>query len=60
MPSDLILTLRVHDPDEKKNAAMSACWASIHIDRANIGQPAAKIAEQLIPLLKQIKNMRLT
>jgi|HubBroStandDraft_6_1064221.scaffolds.fasta_scaffold707805_2 hypothetical protein len=57
--SDLVLTIRVHDPDEKKDHKMSACWVRINLDRANIGTSAEKLAEQLVPHLKEIKNLRL-
>ena len=59
-PSDLTLTIRVHDKKEKKDPTMSACWAVIHLDRKSIGSSAEELAKKLIPLLKQIKNLKLT
>lgn len=57
---ELVLTIRVHDAAERTDATMSACWATAKIDRAVIGSSAESLAKQLIPLLKQIKNLKLT
>jgi hypothetical protein len=60
MADDLTLVIRVHDPKEKRDPTMSACWITIKISRSTVGTSAESLAKQLIPLLKQIKNLRLT
>jgi hypothetical protein len=60
MADDLTLVVRVHDPLEKSDPSMSACWATTKISRSVVGTSAEALAEQLIPLLKQIKNLKLT
>lgn len=59
MADELTITVRVHDPLEKKDPSMSACWATAKIPRDNIGK-AAPLAAILMALLKQLKNLKLT
>ncbi len=61
MADELVLTIRVHDPAEKQDATLSACWQTIRIDRAAISLPADVFAQEfVIPALKQLKNLKLT
>lgn len=61
MPADeLTLTIRVHDPKEKKDATKSACWETVKIDRAAISLSADVFCQQfVVPALKKIKNLKL-
>jgi hypothetical protein len=60
VPDTLTLVIRVHDPKEKRDASMSACWATVKLDRSFVGTSAEKLAAQLVPTLKGIKNLKLT
>jgi hypothetical protein len=57
----LTLVIRVHDPKEKRDASVSACWATVKIDRAAISLSAEVFAQKyVVPALKTLKNLRLT
>jgi len=59
-PSDVTLVVRVHDPREK-NPALSACWAKTTISRSDLVLSAEELsAKYVIPLLKQLKNLKVT
>lgn len=60
MANELTITIRVHDPLEKKDAKLSACWAVEKIDRSAIGTSAEVLAKQLVPLLQKLENLKLT
>jgi hypothetical protein len=55
------LTIRVHDPLEKADPSMSACWVQVKVPRAAIGISSADfIAKYISPVIKQISNLKLT
>ena len=57
----LTLSIRVHDPKEKQDATMSACWAVVKVPRADISIPLDQFIEKHVkPALAQIKNIKLT
>jgi hypothetical protein len=61
MPTDdLTLTIRVHDPLEKQDAAKSASWAVVKVSRADVTMPLADfIAKYVQPAFGQISNLNL-
>ena len=62
MAEDLLtLTIRVHDPKEKQDAALSASWVAVAIPRAAITLPAAEFAAKyVVPALKKLTTLKLT
>jgi hypothetical protein len=59
MADELTLTIRVHDPKEKHDPALSACWATVRVDRAAISLPMDVFIQQFVePALKQIKSLK--
>jgi len=61
---ELTLTIRVHDPKEKRDASMSACWAVVKVERADVQGDAALSAfafvkKYVTPALSQLKNLGL-
>lgn len=60
MADELTITIRVHDPLEKKDAKLSAYWVVEKIDRSVIGTSAEALAKQLVPLLQKLENLKLT
>jgi hypothetical protein len=60
MADELTLTIRVHDPLERHDPSLSACWATVKIDRAAIRLPMDVFIQQFVaPALKQLKNLNL-
>jgi hypothetical protein len=63
MADELTLTIRVHDPKEKHDATLSACWQKVKIPRDQVQSgvlSAEKFAEvYVVPMLKGIKNLKL-
>jgi hypothetical protein len=64
MADELTLTIRVHDPKEKRDASMSACWATVRIPRVDLqGAAALSVADftakYVVPALEGIKNLQL-
>jgi hypothetical protein len=64
MADELTLTIRVHDPKEKRDASMSACWATVRIPRVDVqGAAALSVADftakYVVPALEGIKNLGL-
>jgi hypothetical protein len=63
MPQDdLTLTIRVHDPLEKKDAAKSASWAVVKIPRADVGGTLSGfdfLAKHVQPALSKLVNVKL-
>ena len=57
----VILSLRVHDGAEKKDASLSSCWVKIQIDRADIGALTAETfaAKYIVPNLVELQNLRI-
>lgn len=62
MPDDsLTLTIRVHDPQEKLDATMSACWVVVKVDRADVQMQVADfVAKYVSANLQSLKNLKLT
>ncbi len=61
MADEFTLTLRLHDPLEKKDPAQSACWAVIQVPREDVNLPAAEfIAKHIAPHLTHLKQLKLT
>ncbi len=57
---DLVLTIRVHDPIEKKDASKAACWTLVKVPRADANLPAAEfIAKYIHPELSKLGNLSL-
>lgn len=57
----LTLTIRVHDPKEKADANLSACWVVVKVLRSDIGMPVADfVAKYIAPDMKQFRNLKLT
>jgi hypothetical protein len=61
MPADdITLTIRSHDPLEKRDVSMSACWINVKIPRQAIGSNLANFVELFItPNLGKLKNLKL-
>lgn len=63
MADELTLTIRVHDPKEKKDATYSACWQTVKVPRedAQSGNLTADTfaINHIIPALKNLKNLKL-
>jgi hypothetical protein len=56
-----MLTIRVHDPLEKSDPAMSAQWIQIKVPRSAAGTSAVEFVEKYIaPVVKHIRNLKLT
>ena len=60
MPEDtLTLTVRLHDPKEKNDAALSACWATVKIPRGDLELSAEDFAKKyIVPLVDQLENKK--
>jgi hypothetical protein len=57
----LTLTIRLHDPKEKTDAAKSASWAVVQVDRGDLGMAKADfMAKYVTPALTQLTQLRLT
>lgn len=64
MADELTLTIRVHDPKEKRDASMSACWVVVKVDRTDAQGGAALseeafVAKYVNPALSRLKNLGL-
>jgi hypothetical protein len=52
MQDTLTLTIRIHDPKEKKNAALSTNWAPVEVPREDLALSKAEfIAKWIEPAL---------
>jgi hypothetical protein len=61
MADALTLTLRLHDPLEKKDHEMSASWAVIEVDRMDLNLSAqAFVTKYIAPHLTKLKQLKLT
>jgi hypothetical protein len=60
MPDDtLTLTVRLHDPKEKKNALMSASWVVVKVPRADLQLAAgAFAAKHIVPNLGSLAQIK--
>jgi hypothetical protein len=64
MADELTLTIRVHDPKEKRDPSMSACWVTVRIPRVDVQGLAALtvdafLEKYVVPALGGIKNLGL-
>jgi hypothetical protein len=56
----LTLTLRLHDPKEKTDAAKSASWAVVQVDRADLEMAKADfVAKYVEPALAELTQLKL-
>jgi hypothetical protein len=61
MADELTLTLRLHDPLEKKNPAQSASWAVITVPREDISLTSEEfMAKHIAPHLVHLKQLKLS
>ena len=62
MPEDtLTLTIRLHDPKEKKDATKSATWTIVKVSRPDLSLTAAEfVAKYVTPNLGNLKQLKLT
>ena len=60
MPQDtLTLTLRLHDPAEKKDAKKSASWAVLEVPRADLTlAPEEFAAKHLIEAVRSLEHFK--
>ncbi len=57
----LTLTIRVHDPREKQDLALSASWVTIQIPREHVEMSTAEFAAKYLhPALAKITNLKLS
>lgn len=58
-PDNLVLTLRLYDPKEKKSPKLRASWVTIVVARADLQMPpadfAAKYLTPAVPMLEHFK-----
>jgi len=55
----LTLTLRLHDPKEKQNAALAASWVVIEVDRADLAlDPLDFAAKYVLPAVPQLEHFK--
>ena len=60
-PNHLNLVIRIHDPKEKNDSLLSACWTKVSIPRSDIGLTAEEFAaKHIIPELKRLRILKLT
>jgi len=53
----LTLSLRLHDPLEKKNARLSASWVVLQVPRADLDlAPEDFAAKHLVPRVKELEH----
>lgn len=56
-PDHLTLTLRLHDPKEKKDHQLAASWVTIEVDRADLAlAPSDFAAKYLVPRVKELEH----
>lgn len=55
----LTLTLRLHDPKEKKNAKLSASWVVLQVPREDLQmQPVDFAAKHLLAAVAQLEHFK--
>lgn len=55
----LTLTLRLHDPQEKKNAKLAASWVIVQVPREDLAlSPPEFAAKHLIPAVEQLEHFK--
>jgi hypothetical protein len=58
-PDFLKLTVRLHDPKEKKNAKLSASWVVIDVAREDLQMSPADFADKhLLPAVDQLEQFK--
>lgn len=58
-PNYLTLTLRLHDPKEKKNAKLAASWHTVQIAREDLAlSPADFAAKYLVAAVEQLEHFK--
>lgn len=58
-PDNLVLTVRLHDPKEKKNAKLRASWVNVVVARADLQmQPVDFAAKYLLPAVPQLEHFK--
>lgn len=56
-PDNLVMSLRLHDPKEKSNAALAASWIIIHIPRSELTlSPEEFAAKHILPRVKELEH----
>lgn len=56
----LTLTLRIHDPKEKRDAAKSTSWLVLAVERGDLRMPKMDfIAKYILPNLDELKLLEL-
>ncbi len=59
MDDTLTLTVRLHDPKEKKNANLAACWVVIEVPREDLAlSPPEFAAKHLLPAVSQLEHFK--
>jgi len=57
----LTLTLRLHDPDEKRDATKSTSWVVLNLPRADLAMKQDDfLAKYITPNLAQLKQLQLS
>jgi hypothetical protein len=55
----LTLTVRLHDPKEKKDPKLSASWAVAQVPRADLKMaPVDFAAKHVLPLVEQLEHLK--
>ena len=55
----LTLTIRLHDPKEKNDPALSASWVVIPVDRADLAlEPPDFAAKYLLPAVPELEHFK--
>lgn len=58
-PDHLTLTVRLHDPKERKNAKLSASWVVITVPREDLKMsPPEFAAKHLLPAVEQLEHFK--
>jgi hypothetical protein len=58
-PDHLTLTIRLHDPKEKQNAALAASWVVIQVDRVDMAlAPEEFAAKYLLGAVAQLEHFK--
>lgn len=58
-PDFLTLTVRLHDPKEKKNAKLSASWVLINVPREDLTMsPGDFAAKHLLPAVEKLEHFK--
>lgn len=57
----LTLTIRLHDPLEKKDAAKATSWVVIEVDREHLGTSEDEFIERYVrPALPQLRPLKIS